>query len=281
MNLQKLSQKSFLKLSGRILACSLIFGTIVENSRAELGFTNLTQTDFDKISKELSSNFTHNSVLGASSLGKIFGLELAVVGGYTLSPEIDTIVKRSAPGSDLPKLYNAGFIAAVSVPFGITAEAVLTPKVTAADASYQATSLAVKLSMNDELIPIIPFNLALRGIYSTNEFSFKQTISAVEATVKDANNITGLQILLSPKLPIVEPYAGIGFLNAKNTLSVSGTTGTIFDSSFNTTQSADSTLSSTQLLLGVDVRFLMLTAGVEYSKAFDASKYTAKFGFSF
>lgn len=248
---------------------------------ADVSFTNLTQSDFDKISKELSSNFTHNSVLGASSLGKLFGVQLALTAGYALSPEIDAIVQRASPGSSLTKLYNAAVIAAVSVPFGITAEAVITPKITASDLSYQATSLALKLTMNDELIPIIPFNMALRGIYSNNEFSFKQTISGLDSTVKDENKITGLQILLSPKLPIVEPYAGIGFLSAKNTLGVTGTTGNIFDTSYTTSQSADSSISTTQVLMGVDVRFLMMTAGLEYSKAFDASKYSAKFGFSF
>lgn len=252
-----------------VLASSRLFA-------ATPAFSSLTQSDFDNITKEMAGNFSHHSLLGASSLGAIFGFEFGLILGQEKSPDTDAVVKRSSPGSELPNLYHTGLLAAVSVPFGITGELVMVPKTNMSDTEFQYTSLAVKWTMNQDVLKIIPFNLALRGTYSTSNFSFKQSIAGFNATVEDKNTVTGLQILASPSLPLFEPYVGIGTLNANNTLSVSGTTGTIFDSAFSNAQSADSSANSIQYILGADVRLLFIVLGAEYSNAFGASTYTAK-----
>lgn len=230
--------------------------------KAAPGFTSLTQSDFDKITKEFSSNFAHPSVLGAAPLGEVFGIEAGLVGGINASPGIDEIVKRSAPGSTLPNLYHAGLLGAISVPYGVTGELVLLPKVGGAEGSFQLLSVGGKLTLSDALIPVIPFNLAARFIYTSSEFTFKQTVGAVDGTVTNKNTVMGLQILASPKLPIIEPYLGIGMLKAKNSLGITGT-GTIFDSSLTTGQSADSEPSTTQILLGLDCRLGFMALGAE------------------
>lgn len=243
-------------------------------------FTSLTQDDYDKITKEFSSNFVHNSVSGASSLGSVFGIETSLVAGQTGSPNIDAIVKRSGSSSGLSSLYSGGLLLAVSVPLGFTGEVVYFPKSTVSDASFQTTSLALKWTASESLL-VLPINLAFRGLYTNSEFSFNQTLSGANATVTNKNTVSGLQILVSPKLPFVEPYVGIGMLSASNSLSVAGTTGTIFDTTLTTSQSSDNKASSTQLIAGVNAKLLLFSLGAEYSKAFDASRLGVKFGFAF
>ena len=222
----------------------------------------------------------HHSVQGASSLGKIFGFEFGLIGGQEACPKTNDIIKRSG-GTEVSNLYHAGLLGAVSVPFGLTAEAILIPKTSANSADFQMSSLALKWTMNQELLSFIPFNLALRGVYTTSKFSFTQVISGTDATVENTNTVTGLQILASPALPLIEPYAGIGFLNATNKLAVTGTSGTIFNSSFTTAQSSENSPKSTQFLLGVNANLLFVRLGLEYSNAFDATAYTAKLAFGF
>jgi hypothetical protein len=242
-------------------------------------FTNLTEDDFNNVTKEFSANMANTSVMGAESLGRLFGVELALVGGMTSSPKIKDIVARSG-GSGMSDLYHAGLAAGVTVPFGITGEAVVLPKLSLSGADFQMYSLAAKISLNEDLIPIIPFNLAIRGFYSNSNFNFSQDAGGVTGTVKNKDTVTGLQLLASPRLPILEPYAGVGFLQADNKLDVDGT-GTVFDSSYTSGQSAEKKPTTTEFLLGVNAKLLLLSLGVEYAHAFDTDRYTAKIGFAF
>ncbi len=247
---------------------------------AATSFTSLTQDDYDKVTKEFSGNFVHPSVSGADTLGKIFGVETSIVAGQTSSPNIDAIVKRSGASGGLSNLYNGGLLVALSVPLGFTGEIVYFPKTTISDSSFQTTSLGLKWTASESVL-ILPLNLAFRGIYTSSEFSFNQTLSGTTATVTNKNTVTGLQVLVSPKLPFVEPYVGIGMLSASNSLGVTGTTGTIFDTTLTTSQSSDNKASSTQLIAGVNAKLLLFSLGAEYSKAFDASRLGVKFGFAF
>lgn len=249
------------------------------SATAATSFTNITQDDYNNITKEFSANFTHASVTGASSLGKIFGVELALVGGSSASPNISTIVQRSG-GAALANLYHGGILIGASVPFGISGEILTIPKMSSGDSSFQMTSLAVKWTM-DEVFTILPFNLAVRGLYSSSKFSFSQNISGLDSTVSNDNKVTGFQILASPKLPLFEPYVGIGLLQAKNSLGVTGTTGTIFDATLTSAQTSDNTASSTEILVGANAKLIGLSVGLEYATLFGTSRYNAKFGFAF
>ncbi|MFZ4403936.1 MAG: DUF6588 family protein [Pseudobdellovibrionaceae bacterium] len=241
-------------------------------------FTSITSAQFDDISKELSANFTHASVQGPASLGNIFGFQLDLVGGLTQTPNIDTIVKTANSSSSFSQAPHGGIGATVSIPIGITAEVVFIPKTTMSDVSFQTTSFGLKLSMN-QLIPVLPVNLSLRGIYSSSTFDFSQTVNSVKTDVSDKNSVTGIQLLLGPKVPIIEPYIGVGALSATNELTYTGST--IFSSAFTTSSSAISKPSSTQLLAGLAFNVALVNFGLEYSSLFGASKYTAKFGFGF
>jgi len=245
---------------------------------ADPSFSNITSDDFDKITEDMSANFTHGSVLGASKMGTIFGFQVGLVAAQTSTPRTNEIVQRNA-GAELKSLYNAGLVAAVGIPMGIAFEAVLFPTVKSSGGEVSSTSLAIKYNIN-EVIPVLPINVALRGVYTNSKFSFEQTVSSVTSSVSNKNSVTGVQLLISPMLPLVEPYVGVGLLNGSNELSVSGTT-SIFDASFSTSQSESRSKSSTQILAGVDVSLLLIKFGVEYSQAFGTSRYGAKLAFGF
>ncbi len=245
---------------------------------ADPQFNNITEDDMKDITKGLGSNFTHNSMMGASKLGTVFGFQVGLTAAQTAVPKIDDIAERS--GGDLPKVYNAGLMGAVGIPFGISFEAVMMPSYKAEGAKAEALSYAVKWNIND-IVPVLPLNVALRGVYSTAELSFDQTIAASEAKVENKTTVSGLQLLISPMLPIIEPYAGVGFLTAKNKLSVSDTSGTIFDPSVTTGQSNTETVTGTQFLAGVEANLLLMKLGAEYSQAFGNSRYGIKLSFGF
>lgn len=254
----------------------LIFST----ASAATSFTSVTPTDLDTIAKEFSSNFSHSSVMGAATLGKIFGLELALVAGQNPSPGLDKMVKASSSSDSLPTLYHAGILLAVSVPLGFTGEVIYTPKISSSGLDFQATSAALKYTMDESLI-VLPFNLAFRAFMSSSTLSFTQDTGTIVGTVENKNTVNGFQILVSPSLPMVEPYAGVGYLQGKDTLGFSGT-GNLFGGSIPLgTTSQDASVNSTQVLLGVNAHLLLLSLGLEYARAFDSDRYTAKLGFVF
>ncbi len=244
---------------------------------AEPGFTDISEQDLKDITEGMGANFVHNSMLGASKMGTLFGFQVGLVGAQTDTPKLHTLAKEA--GGELKNLYNAGIMGAVGIPFGIAFEAVAMPTFKSDDASLRSTSFALKWNIND-VIPVLPVNLALRGVSSDAQFSFSQTISSVPVKVKNTTSVTGVQLLFSPQLPIVEPYIGVGMLSAKNTLEIVGT-GTFFNAAYSTAQKESETVSGTQILAGVEVNLLLLKLGLEYSNAFDNSRVGFKLAFGF
>lgn len=261
----------------KTVIASVLFWAALQANAAP-SFTNISESDFDSITKEMSANFTHSSILGASKMGNIFGFQVGLIAAQTGTPNTDAIVKRNT-GAELPNLYNAGLMGAIGIPMGIAFEAVIIPKLATSGASLSATSLAVKYNIN-EVIPVLPINLALRGFYSNANFEFEQTVSAVLVTVANKTNVTGIQLLLSPMFPVIEPYVGIGLLNGSNELSVSGSN-PIFAPGYSAAQSETKSVSATQTLVGVDVNLLLIKVGVEVSQSFGASRTGFKLAMGF
>lgn len=245
---------------------------------ADPSFTGITESDFDSITKEFSANFTHGSILGASKMGSLLGVQFGLIAGQTGTPNTDAIVKRSG-GSGLGNLYNAGLLGSVGIPMGIAFEAVMMPKLASSGASVSATSFAVKWNIN-EVVPVLPVNLALRGFYSNASLEFGQTVASTAVTVSSKTKVTGVQLLISPMLPMVEPYLGVGLLSGTNELGVTGTN-SIFDPAYSTAQSEAKTVSATQMIAGVDVNLLIMKIGAEVSQSFGATRTSLKLALGF
>ena len=106
---------------------------------SDIELDNLSQQDVDDISEEFSANFVHSTVSGASTMGSIFGFEVGIVGRVSDASKIGALVKEQDANSDVSSLYDAGLMAQVSIPFGITAEMVYLPEWTQCE-SYKFRS---------------------------------------------------------------------------------------------------------------------------------------------
>ncbi len=247
-------------------------------AQANVAFNNLTESDVSAVTKALSSNSLHMSNTGAAGYGSIFGFELGLAFGQTGTSDLKTVAQKADPSSNVDKLYNAGLVAGLTVPFGFTFEAVVVPTAKASGAEYSSFSGAIKYNLNS-LIPVLPVNFSARAIYTTSSFKFDQVVSSVANSVDNKNSVTGLQLIVSPMLPIIEPYLGVGFLSGENELSTNASS--IFDSSLTTGLSYKKKESTTQIFGGVAAKLALMTLGLEYSKAFDNSRVSAKLGFGF
>lgn len=245
---------------------------------ASTAFQNLTTDDLKKINNDLSANFSHRSVTGAASLGVAFGLEAVAIVGSTNTPNLSEVSVASG-GGELKSIATAGVLLAASIPFGITFEYMLLPSLNASGITLSGNSMGVRWLMND-LIPILPVNLALRLNSSNAKFGFSQNINSVNGSVNSQTGVNEVSLYLSPKLPVVEPYVGIGLLTGQGKMDFTGT-GTIFNSTVTTGNSAQTNLSSTKMVAGVSIWLPFLSLGVEYVNQFGTSGYGAKFGISF
>lgn len=273
-----LRSQRVLKLS-LFAAASALSGLISIPALGATAFPELSQQDFDNVIREFSASTNYHSATPASSMGSIFGVEFGVVAGGTNTPETDKLVGQASPGSGLSVVPHAGILAAITTPIAVTIEGVYLPSISQKDLKIQNYGIGVKWTPTDSLF-LLPINLSLRGFMTKTEFSFEQQISGGNGTVTYDGQVTGLQILASPKIiPMIEPYAGFGLLNGKGKLSVTGTAGDIFQ--FTNSQSAESSPASTQFLIGADIRLLLIGFGVEYSRAFNTDSYTGKFSLKF
>ena len=263
-----------------LLAFSLVL-QVSQARAAGLALSGISQEDFDTVAREFSANSTFHPVTAPSGLGSIFGFELGVTAGATKTPDTDAIAKKTDSSATLNTMPHAGLLAAVTVPFGITAEALIVPTIDAGDFKYSQTGLAVKLNIADSILPVSPVNIAVRGFYTKTETSFTQTVNPIPTqTVTYDGEVMGLQAFVSPKLiPFIEPYIGVGTLKAKSKMT-SGTA-PIFNIGGTNTNSAESSPSSTQFFFGADLRLLVLGLGLEYSRQFGTDSITGKFSFKF
>ena len=236
-------------------------------------FTNIDDADMKVIANAMGSNFTHSSLMGASKLGTVFGFQAGVFVASTDTSKLNTLVKENA-GAELKNLYNAGLMGAVGIPFGISFEATVVPTLKNNSSSLDSSSAAIKWNIND-VIPVLPVNLALRGVTSNANFSFNQTVSGTTAKISNETSVTGVQLLFSPMIPVIEPYIGVGALSSEDTLK--GPAGIFTGGVTKMTKK----VTGTQTLAGVEVNLLLLKLGLEYSNAFDNSRVAFKLSFGF
>ena len=242
-----------------------------------LPFQNISQGDFDNIVSEFSANSMHSSVSGASSLGKIFGFELGLTGGFTMTPEINKIIQRNDAAAKADRLPHATLLGAFSVPMGFTLEASFIPKMGKDEFKYGITNLALKWTMTDALFDW-PLSVALKAVHSSNDIEIAQTISSVPTTFKYKNSSNGILALFSKDLYLVEPYVGLGFVKAAGKMDVTGSS-SVFN--FTSSQSASAGRSSAVYLAGVELKLLIAKLGVEYGRSFGTSTINGKAAFYF
>lgn len=246
---------------------------------------NINESQFKKITKEFGANFVHTAVTPPESLGAVFGVEVGLLAGVTESDETNKVVKSVDADSKLEYVPHAGLMAQVSIPFGISFEATMLPETEASDLSIKAFSFAGKWTLTDSLLKIPFLDIATRFHIGSSEASYKTSDSVssvpVDSEVKFETSSWGINLMAGPNLLLFKPYAGIGYVSTKTDLSVTSTTGTIFDTSFTTGKSASEKHSGAQFIVGAELDLFVLHIGAEYTKLLDTQKYTAKLSLAF
>jgi hypothetical protein len=242
-------------------------------ANAAFEFTNIDSSDLKSIIKELGNNFTYTPVSGASTLGSIFGFKVGLIAGTTSTPEIANL---SGSGESIP---HAAILGRISIPFGLTFGLNYVPSTKLGDATIGVTGIEAQWTISEGLL-VIPFDLALRGTYSTASFGFSQTISSVDTDVSSKITSTSLAIIAGLDLVVVKPYAGIGTVNVNGNLDIDSST-SFFNGDLAGETDASETVSGTQLLMGVDFSLLIMDLGVEFAQQLGSNRYTAKVAFGF
>lgn len=239
-------------------------------------FQNLSDEDFKKVVQDMSANFVHTSVSGASPLGDIFGFELGLVGGQTSTPELDKYAKEVDPSVSADKVPHGEIIGILTVPLAITAEIGLIPKIGQDDFKFSSYHLAAKWTPS-ELFFELPVAIAAKVQYSQVNVEIKDTINTIPTTFEYDSSILGISAIVSKNLAVFEPYLGFGYMKADGKMDVTGSP-TVFTGA---RRSASSEPSSSMFMVGTEVKLLIVKLGVEYMNVFDTSRFTGKVSFYF
>ncbi|MGZ3723111.1 MAG: DUF6588 family protein [Bdellovibrionales bacterium] len=237
---------------------------------------NVTDDDLKKVVGDMSANFLHTSVSGAGTLGHLWGVEVGVVGGQASTPGLNDVVHKADPNADASKLYNAELLGVVTVPFGITGELGVVPSTTLYGIKVNSLDLAAKWTVTELFLSDLPFSLAGKVAYTTNTINFSQVVGSNTVDYTYKNVETSATVLISKNLAILEPYAGVGIVNAKGTLDANAP---IYLGSAKT--SADASRSGMMWQVGTEVKLLVLKLGVEYAHVLDTSRVSGKLSFYF
>lgn len=260
-----------------LVICGLLGCSAVSQAQ-DLEFNNLSEKDLETIIEEYSANFSHSSVSGAGTLGRIFGFEVGLVGGMTKTPKVDALVKEQDPSIDADKAPHATLLGVLTVPYGLSTEIGFVPKIGDDDFSYSRVGLALKWTATETLLSDLPLSLALKAHYAKTDIKYQQPVNGQPTDVSFDNTVWGLTAMASKSFVLVEPYIGLGYLMADGDIHVSGSS-TIFN--FTTSTSASKKKSDLQLLAGAELKLLLVKLGIEYSRQFETDRYLAKLAFYF
>ncbi|MAE74995.1 MAG: hypothetical protein CL675_12950 [Bdellovibrionaceae bacterium] len=247
---------------------------------------SINESDLEDVVHDFSAVFSHSPLSSAAPLGSVFGIEAALVGGLVSTPNLERLTKENDPTSDFDQVPYLSLVGQVSLPFGITGEISFLPEVDAEDFTFKTMGLAAKWTLTETLLAGFPIDLAIRVHGTQSDLSYSQIINnastsgAVTSTIEYSNTIYGAQLVLSKNLLVVEPYVGVGFLNASGELGVNGE-GSIFDTSYTTASQADADVSGLEYFGGMEVNLLLIRGVVQYSRVFDADKIALKLAFGF
>jgi hypothetical protein len=244
-------------------------------------FINLSQDDYIGIVTDFSSVLDYTSVSPASSLGKIFGFEIGLIGGGAKTPRVNNLVAENDPGATVNELPDAALLGVVTLPLGITGEIEVMPK-ESIESSVSDSSIAIAFKWTFSQLFDWPLDAAVKVFSKSAEITYSGVVSGVDTSFDYKDSLTGAQIQVSKSFIVFEPYLTFGFARSKGTMDVAGSgAGSVFNSNYSTTQSASEVVTGTDLNVGVNVNLVLLKLGLEVGQAFTNTKAAAKISFYF
>ncbi len=256
-----------------LLPLYVLFFTF-EVRAAQPTFSNLLQDQLDGLYKDLGTIMYPTTVSGASSLGKIFGFEVGVLAGAGNSPHVDALTPDK-----VDKLPKAGLMGIVTAPFGLGVEASVLPvKVNGFEYDYKAIGGRWTVNEVFSAIPIIDLKLKLD--FTSADLKWHQNIGTIPVEVNYKNTSVAYSVTVGKKILFIEPYAGLGRIHGKSSLTSTGTV-SIFNTSVPVSAREDVAHSTTYYFFGADFHLLLLHLGVEMANVYDNRVVVGKLSFGF
>lgn len=268
-----------MKIAKKFLVCAAIAGFTFQAQASNFKIDNINEEDLKNVIKEMSANFGHSTVSSAATLGKLFGIEVGLTAGVTNTPELDKLVKEVDSNASFEKIPTGSVFAAVSVPFGITLDMSVIPKLDLENLEVSNVGFGAKWTLTDGFLPL-PFDLALKADLTKTDFSFSQTSGSNTSKVDYSSTMTQVMLLASFNAMIVEPYVGIGTASSDGELDVTAGTN-IFDSSFTSNDNASAKPTSSVITAGILLKLPLIRFGFEMNEKFGTSRYLAKASLKF
>ncbi len=260
-----------------VAAAVLLLPTISQAQSVALD--NLSEASFEDVVKELSTNFMHTSVSGAGTLGDIFGFEVGLIGGVTKTPNLNSLVQAVDSSAKVDQVPHAQLLGVLTVPLAITIEAGLVPKIGSDDFKFNSFSLAGKWTPT-ELLWEWPLNVAVKGSLTKAHVEFATSSGGGETSYEYDNTIMAVSLLASKSFVVVEPYVGVGYVKSTGDLGATGTySSTLF--TFTDATSASEDVSGTMFQVGAEFKLIVVKLGLEWTKLYDADRYSGKLSFYF
>ena len=241
-------------------------------------FNNITKKDVENVTEEFGSNFTH-TVVAAPETNGAWGIEIGAAGGMANSPEFKKVVDNSGgDGSDFKKIYHAGAIARVHVPFDIFLEASFLPKQKFDNVEAENTTFGAGWNFGGFFN--WPVDVAIGMGHGKSKVSFHQdqniSTSTPEADITLETTSTIYYLGVSKTFAFFTPYIKGGVSQLKGDLDA---TANIFNVGGQTQEKVS--LSGTYLAVGANIQLLIFRLGIEASQVHDVGRVSGKFSFAF
>jgi hypothetical protein len=240
--------------------------------------SNLDSDQVDAVFKDFGTSFVFRPLEPASEYGKITGFSFGVIGTLSSSSDIRNNISGTSGLSYMP---NAQIYLGMQLPKGFAVEFGFFPSLTIGGFKGHSVGGDVKWTLNDSKMGgRMPFNLAIRAMYTASGLSYGQTVSGVSDTITYSASNYGGNLSISKKILFIEPYVGIGYVGTNNTLSNTGTV-TLYQQSVSLTDSFSDSNGGTWFYAGVQVWFLVPAVTVEYDNMYGVGAGSVKVSFKF
>ncbi|MEK6555117.1 MAG: hypothetical protein AABZ31_07755 [Bdellovibrionota bacterium] len=261
----------------RVLLAFIISSALhAQASSPEL--TDITGEDLKNVIRDMTGIFAHTTLSSAALYTDDVRGEIGLVIGSAETPHVDDISQRSDPEADVSMIPHTSLIANYYFTEQIRFELSYLPEIKTSKIQLASQSIALQYTATDPKVSGL--DVAFKFYVTSSEVHFDQATSSGDMKVKYKSNVTGLMMIFSEKILILEPYFGIGRLNSQGRLKVSGS-GTIFDTAYTTSNTAEESATGNHLMYGVNFDIFALQAGIEVLRTFNANKLSAKFSFNF
>ncbi|NDG85905.1 MAG: hypothetical protein EBX52_12830, partial [Proteobacteria bacterium] len=164
---------------------------------------------------------------------------------------------------------------------GFGVEAGFLPKVNVSGLSFNSWGADVKWNVGSGIGKPLPVEVALRAMYSNTSMSYSQTVTSpapATGTISLSTKAWGVNVSTSKKLPLLEPYTGVGWLSQSGDLSQTGSL-SLFNTALTTSNSWSTTNSGLWAFLGVQVKLLAFNLTTQYDSQMGIGTTSVKIGF--